>query len=89
MCRVPGNELGGRGMVQSLGGSGRPISRDALVSFRYLRNAELSAISEKVTPEGLAGEMELLLGRYFRYQLERDVRSAEFLNRLATLPSGR
>ena len=70
-------------------GAGRPISRDALVSFRYLRNAELSAISEKLTPEGLAGEMELLLGRYIRYQLERDVRSAEFLDRLAALPSGR
>ncbi len=69
-------------------GSARPISRDALVSLRYLRKADLSEISEKVTPERLAREMEVTLGRYIRYQLERDVRSAGFLDRLAALPSG-
>ena len=70
-------------------GAARPISRDALASFRYLRNSDPSAIAEKVTPERLAGEMELILGRYIRYQLEREVRSAGFLDRLASLPSGR
>ena len=69
-------------------GAARPISRDALISFRYLRNTDPSAIAEKVTPERLAGEMELILGRYIRYQLEREVRSAGFLDRLASLPSG-
>lgn len=67
-------------------GSAFPMSRDALVSFRYLRNSDASAISEKVTPERLAGEMELALGRYIRYQLERDVRSAGFLDRVEALP---
>ena len=66
-------------------GSAFPMSRDALVSFRYLRNSDASAIAEKVTPERLAGEMELALGRYIRYQLERDVRSAGFLDRLSAL----
>ena len=70
-------------------GAVRPISRDALASFRYLRNSDPSAIAEKVTPERLAGEMEMTLGRYIRYQLEREVRSAGFLDRLATLPSKR
>ena len=31
----------------------------------------------------------MTLGRYIRYQLEREVRSAGFLDRLASLPSGR
>ena len=77
------------GPCAEVDGSARPISRDALISFRYLRNADPSAIAEKVTPERLAGEMELILGRYIRYQLEREVRSAGFLDRLASLPSGR
>ena len=77
------------GPCAEVDGSARPISRDALTSFRYLRNADPSAIAEKVTPERLAGEMELILGRYIRYQLEREVRSAGFLDRLASLPSGR
>ena len=63
-------------------GSAFPISRDALVSFRYLRNSDTAAIVEKETPERLAGEMELALSRYIRYQLEREVRSAGFLDRL-------
>ncbi len=67
-------------------GSAFPMSRDAVVSFRYLRNSDASAITEKVTPERLAREMELTLSRYIRYQLERDVRSAGFLDRLAALP---
>ena len=67
-------------------GSAFPMSRDALVSYRYLRNSDPSAIAEKVTPERLAREMELTLSRYIRYQLERDVRSAGFLDRLAALP---
>ena len=70
-------------------GSARPISRDALASFRYLRRSDASGMEEKVTPEGLAGEMERTLGRYIRYQLEREVRSAGFLDRLAALPRGK
>lgn len=67
-------------------GSAFPMSRDAVVSFRYLRNSDASAIAEKETPERLAAEMEFTLSRYIRYQLERDVRSAGFLDRLAALP---
>ncbi len=67
-------------------GSAFPMSRDALVSFRYLRNSDTGAIAEKETPERLAGEMELALSRYIRYQLEREVRSAGFLDRLSALP---
>ena len=99
ICRASGFQ-GGASFNSSAGGlacascaeddgSARPISRDALISFRYLRNADTSAIAEKVTPERLAGEMELILGRYIRYQLEREVRSAGFLDRLAAMPSGR
>ena len=68
-------------------GSVFSMSRDALVSFRYLRNSNTSAITEKMTPKQLAGEMELTLGRYIRYQLEREVRSAGFLDRVSTLSS--
>ena len=65
-----------------------PVFRDALVPMRYLRGADVATILEKETTTALAKEMEMTMRGYIRYQLERDVRSAVFLDRLAALSSG-
>ena len=65
----------------------RPISRDALTSLRFLQKADLSKITEKVTPPSLAREMEVTMRDYLRYQLEREVKSAAFLDRISRLPA--
>jgi len=60
----------------------RPVSADAIKVMRFLlKNDFASASRLRVSPE-LTRELEQLMRAYIRYLLERDVKSAGFLDRL-------
>jgi DNA repair protein RecO (recombination protein O) len=60
----------------------RPISADAIKVMRFLlKNDFTSASRLRVSPD-LTRELEQLMRAYIRYLLERDVKSAGFLDRL-------
>jgi DNA repair protein RecO (recombination protein O) len=59
-----------------------PISVDALKVMRFLQDNDYSRVKRLHLKPELSGELEQLLRRYIRYLLEREVGSAEWLDRL-------
>lgn len=57
----------------------REISLDALKVLRYLQSQPFEAATRLRLRPALAQELELLLGEYIRYHLERNLKSIEFL----------
>jgi len=66
-----------------------PLSLNALKVLRFLQNNDYEAIDRlRITPV-LSSELRHLLYRCIRYQLERDMKSAAWLDRLEKEDSGR
>ncbi|MGQ9572496.1 MAG: DNA repair protein RecO [Dehalococcoidia bacterium] len=63
-------------------GGARPLSLNALKVMRLLQSASFGEISRVRISLGLAQEIEMHLRAYLVYVLERDVRSAAFIDRL-------
>ena len=63
-------------------GLGRPLSLNALKVLRYLQRNDSTTVGRlKLTP-GLSAEVEGVLRSYLRYLLEREVKSAAWLDEL-------
>jgi DNA repair protein RecO (recombination protein O) len=60
----------------------RPISADAIKVMRFLLKNDFISVSRLLVSPDLARELEQLMRAYIRYLLEREVKSAEFLDRL-------
>ena len=64
-----------------------PISVDALKVLRWLQDSDFDAISRlKIAPE-LSLELERILRGYIKYLLERDIKSAAWLDSLRNSPT--
>ena len=59
-----------------------PLSTDTLRSFRCLQDGDWTSIAEISREPRIRREMEMLLRYYFRYLLERDIRSTVWLDML-------
>jgi DNA repair protein RecO (recombination protein O) len=64
-----------------------PLSLNALKLLRLLGRASFEEIARVRVSGTLAGEVETHLGEYVRYVLERDVRSARFVETLRQTPA--
>ena len=60
----------------------RPLSLNALKVLRLFQDSDYNQASRVRLSPGLAKELEMVLREYIRYLLEREVKSAEFLDRL-------
>ena len=59
-----------------------PVSVDLLKVLRFISEKDYSVVNRLKVDENLAGELEDLLRSYIRYHLEKDVKSAEFVNHI-------
>jgi len=59
-----------------------PLSVNALKVLRFLQSSDYPEVDRLRTTPELASELERLMQRYIRYLLERDVKSAAWLDRL-------
>jgi DNA repair protein RecO (recombination protein O) len=60
----------------------RPISADAIKVMRFLLQNDFASASRLRVSPVLSRELEQLMRAYIRYILEREVKSAGFLDRL-------
>lgn len=60
----------------------RPLSVNALKVLRLLQGASFAEVAKVAIPASLAAELERHLRDYLRYVLERDIRSADFIDSL-------
>jgi DNA repair protein RecO (recombination protein O) len=60
----------------------RPLSLNALKVLRLFQDSDYGQASSVRLSPGLAKELEIVLREYTRYLLEREVKSAEFLDQL-------
>ncbi len=60
----------------------QPLSVDSLKVLRFLQRSDLPTASRLRLSEELLQELEKLLRDYLRYLLERELKSADFLDRL-------
>jgi DNA repair protein RecO (recombination protein O) len=65
----------------------RPLSVNGLKVLRHLQTNSYEQCLRLRLDQALAAEVEDLLGRYLRYVLEHEVRSAAFLQSLRSLPA--
>jgi DNA repair protein RecO (recombination protein O) len=61
----------------------QPISRDALVSLRFLQKENWQKIQRLVVSQGLNNELERSLKFYLEYLLEKEIKSSGFINKVA------
>jgi len=62
--------------------SGQPLSVNALKVLRLLQDSDYSTVDRLKIDEGLARELERMLAGYLRHLLEREVKSATWLDTL-------
>jgi DNA repair protein RecO (recombination protein O) len=65
----------------------RPISANAFAMLRLLQAGSHDVVSRVRKDEDLRREIEVVLRDQIRYLLERDLKSASFLNRLRAMPA--
>jgi DNA repair protein RecO (recombination protein O) len=60
-----------------------PLSVNALKVFRLMQTSDYSTVNRlKINPE-LSRELKLIMRYYIRYLLEKDLRSADWMDELA------
>ena len=62
--------------------SAQPISRDALVTLRFLQREDWPKIQRLAVPATLNQEVEGLLNFYVEYLLEKELKSPKFINKV-------
>jgi DNA repair protein RecO (recombination protein O) len=60
----------------------RPLSVNALKVLRLMQGSSFAEVARVAIPPSLAAELERHLWEYLRYVLERDIRSADFIDSL-------
>jgi DNA repair protein RecO (recombination protein O) len=60
----------------------RPLSVNALKVLRLMQGSGFAEVARVAIPQSLAAELERHLRDYLRYVLERDIRSADFIDSL-------
>jgi DNA repair protein RecO (recombination protein O) len=66
--------------------SARPLTVNALKVLRFWQNCDLATAQKVKVDSGLATELETVLQDYIRYLLEKQLRSAAWLDRLKQMP---
>jgi len=66
-----------------------PMSVDLLKVLRFVSDNEYGVINRLRINDNLANELEALIGSYIRYHLERDIKSAAFIDHIKRLDSGK
>ena len=64
----------------------RALSVNGLKVLRLMQSSSFAEVARVAIPQSLAAELERHLREYLRYVLERDIRSADFIDRLRRSP---
>jgi DNA repair protein RecO (recombination protein O) len=64
-------------------GAVRPISRGAIASIRYIENSDWRTLKNLKLMTKISRELDYILAEFLSYNLEKEIQSREFLNKLS------